>query len=360
MKFGAGDWVEVRSKEEILATLDENGRLEAMPFMPEMLAYCGKRIRVRRRAHKSCDTLNPLSSRSLPDSVLLEGVRCDGSAHGGCEAQCSVFWKTAWLKPAGGETEAAAKTGARGCTEAELHQATQAPNPSGGEIHYRCQATDFPLFSARLHTRSLGQYFEDYFSGNVTLKEIVLTASYFFFKALARPKWLADGGWYRHFYDWCQGLWGGVPYPRRLGRIAEGQPEPSVSLNLQAGDLVRVKPYEEILATLNHSSKNRGLFFDAEMVPYCGGVFRVRKRVDKFLDEKSGAMIRMKTPAVILEGGFCRGRYSAYRAYCPRAIYSWWREAWLERVPEGTEETFASSLGAREILKPRREESLVG
>ena len=31
------DWVEVRSKEEILATLDSKGQLDGMPFMPEML-----------------------------------------------------------------------------------------------------------------------------------------------------------------------------------------------------------------------------------------------------------------------------------------------------------------------------------
>src|SRR4051794_26168577 len=34
----ADDWVQVRSREEILATLDENGQLDGMPFMPEMLA----------------------------------------------------------------------------------------------------------------------------------------------------------------------------------------------------------------------------------------------------------------------------------------------------------------------------------
>ena len=39
MALRAGDWVEVRSKEEILATLDENGRLEDLPFMPQMLQY---------------------------------------------------------------------------------------------------------------------------------------------------------------------------------------------------------------------------------------------------------------------------------------------------------------------------------
>jgi hypothetical protein len=40
----AGEMVEVRSKEEILATLDERGRLHGMPFMPEMLQYCGQRF----------------------------------------------------------------------------------------------------------------------------------------------------------------------------------------------------------------------------------------------------------------------------------------------------------------------------
>jgi hypothetical protein len=30
----AGDWVEVRSKQEILRTLDKGGRLEGLPFMP--------------------------------------------------------------------------------------------------------------------------------------------------------------------------------------------------------------------------------------------------------------------------------------------------------------------------------------
>ena len=39
-QFRAGDLVEIRSREEILATLDEHGRLDGMPFMPEMLAFC--------------------------------------------------------------------------------------------------------------------------------------------------------------------------------------------------------------------------------------------------------------------------------------------------------------------------------
>ena len=42
MSFKAGDLIEVRSAAEILATLDERGELENLPFMPEMLKFCGR------------------------------------------------------------------------------------------------------------------------------------------------------------------------------------------------------------------------------------------------------------------------------------------------------------------------------
>src|SRR5262245_45039589 len=44
----------VSSEAEILATLDERGAIDGLPFMPEMLAYCGKRLRVELRADKTC------------------------------------------------------------------------------------------------------------------------------------------------------------------------------------------------------------------------------------------------------------------------------------------------------------------
>src|SRR5262245_16386028 len=62
-----GDWVEVRSKTEILETLGPDGRYEGMPFMPEMLQYCGQRLRVHKLAHKTCDytTAYPYHVRKL-------------------------------------------------------------------------------------------------------------------------------------------------------------------------------------------------------------------------------------------------------------------------------------------------------
>ena len=56
-KLRVGDWVEVRAKDQILRTLDKRGRLEGMPFMPQMFQYCGKRFKVFKRAHKTCDTI---------------------------------------------------------------------------------------------------------------------------------------------------------------------------------------------------------------------------------------------------------------------------------------------------------------
>src|SRR5262245_6139967 len=97
-RFRAGDLVEVRSKEEILATLDEHGCVDNMPFMPEMLQHCGQRFHVGAVAHKTCDTARQTyKGRRLAETVHLAGLRCDGSAHGGCQAECSLFWKDIWL-----------------------------------------------------------------------------------------------------------------------------------------------------------------------------------------------------------------------------------------------------------------------
>jgi hypothetical protein len=39
----------------------------------------------------------------------------------------------------------------------------------------------------------------------------------------------------------------------------------------------------------------------------------------------------MKTPSIILDGVWCQSRYSYGRMFCPRSIYSYWREVWLQR-----------------------------
>ena len=58
--------------------------------------------------------------------------------------------------------------------------------------------------------------------------------------------------------------------------------------------------------------------------------------VFKFIDEKTGKMKTLKTPAVILDGVVCKSLYSGQRIFCPRSIHHWWREVWLERVAESS------------------------
>ena len=92
--------VEVRSKEGILKTLDRKGQLNGLPFMPQMFEFCGRRLRVYKRAHKTCDTVKTYKGRWMDSAVHLEGIRCDRQAYGGCQAACLIYWKEAWLKRA--------------------------------------------------------------------------------------------------------------------------------------------------------------------------------------------------------------------------------------------------------------------
>ena len=342
-KLRVGDWVEVRGKEEILATLDGEGRLNGMPFMPEMFAFCGKRFRVYKRAHKTCDTVFPVRGRRVARAVHLE-TRCNGSNHGGCQASCLIFWKDAWLKPISGKPSEdptlrselhPERTGtalsAPKCSESEVQIRAQTVDPKDGSPRYVCQATQLPYATTDLAWWDIRQYVEDYRSGNVGLWRLICGGIYFL------SYWLQQAGVgagrpLRWFYDRFYRLWAGAPFPRRRGLIPDGEPTPTGTLDLQPGELVRIKPYKELLRTLDTRNRNRGLYFDAEEVPYCGGSYRVQKRVTKIVDERTGKMRPMKTPCIILDSVVCESRYSECRLFCPRSIYPYWREIWLERV----------------------------
>lgn len=58
-------------------------------------------------------------------------------------------------------------------------------------------------------------------------------------------------------YDRFQASRGGVPYPYRSGTCEKA---PAGELGLEPGELVRVKSYTEILATLDRRNRNCGLY----------------------------------------------------------------------------------------------------
>jgi len=120
---------------------------------------------------------------------------------------------------------------------------------------------------------------------------------------------------------------GGQRYPFIRGTADKG---PTERLDLQPGEWVRVKSIEQITATLNADNINRGLSFDPEMLRYCGRTAQVLRRVDHIIDESSGRMLAMRTPCIVLADVICTAEY--HRS-CPRGVYPYWREIWLERVP---------------------------
>ncbi len=342
----AGELVEVRSKEEILSTLDKNGQLDGLPFMPEMFEHCGKRFRVFKRAHKTCDPPNGLRGRRMLNTVHLEGLRCNGAFHGGCQARCLVFWKEAWLRPVASQSVQlpvlqsfngdlsleSQKCSERDVLAASKHDAEEESN----DTVYVCQSTQVAQASQALPWWDVRQYVEDYTSGNVRASQLAASFLLLLYSKVVSAG-IGLGSPLRWIYDSIQKIKGGTRYPWRSGKVPRGAKTPALSLDLQPGELVRVRSYEEILETLTAEGHNRGMVFDAEMVPYCGGTYRVLDRVNTIVNEKTGKLQHLKNDCIMLDQVTCLACYAKYRRFCPRRIYPFWREIWLERVSSNNE-----------------------
>jgi hypothetical protein len=328
----AGELVEVRSRDEILRTLDSRGELESLPFMPEMLELCGRRFRVYKRADKVCDTIDWGTLRRMEHAVHLEGVRCNGGAHGGCQAGCLIHWKEAWLKrvvdtskastvDVSGQADDSHHPEVSTCTEKTLFEATRKKSDEE-EDFFSCQATE--LIRATTSTIpwwSVGQYVRDVRSGNVGAGSVLRGLLVGFFNKFQKAN--------VRMLPRLPLIHGGRTYPFVLGKL--GDSTLSTDLGLQPGDLVEVRSKEEIFATLDERDRTRGLRFDGEMLQYCGRRGRVLRRIQKIIDEKTGRMLSIDSDCIVIEGFICTGDY--HRS-CPRAVYPYWRESWLKRVEE--------------------------
>jgi hypothetical protein len=289
-----GEIVEVRSAGEIRATLDENGMLAGLPFMPEMQKYCGARLRVITPVRKAL--VEGTGYRFFDDIVLLEGASCDGKAHRDCQRMCNVLWNTAWLKKTDGSLAKSPGAGE-----------PSAPEKSPAKYAALCQSANLKNTSSRVPF-SVEGFLRNYTSkGSVRKFWILKRVSSFALYLVVKIKRILDR---RH---------------TMVGSLAK---TPYELLNLKKGEAVMVKTKEEILTTLDKHGKNRGLAFTPEMARYCGNRFSVLRPVTKMIDEESGQH-RTISGTVILENVKCDGKY---HANCPRGCYLLWRETWLRRV----------------------------
>lgn len=296
----AGDCVQVRSFPEILATLDSNGQLDKLPFMPEMIQFCGKKFRVSKRAENSCFE-NKV--RRMGNAVHLMDLRCDGSSHDGCQIRCLLFWREEWLNRISSlsqDTETLSSisypsndsaTDGRLRTRSGLHE---------GSVTYICQATEIgKIAKEEIKLWNLSSYVREFRVGNAGWLE---------------AKWLV-----RWFLAWIR--W------RIFKFFSSATTTPVVERqNISLNDLVEIRPQKEILASLTKSGKNHGLAFSAEMLTFCGKQYRVLDKIDRMIDEETGKMKELKNACLILESVTCRGNCTL----CPRAKFHFWRNEWLK------------------------------
>jgi hypothetical protein len=276
--------------------------------MPEMVPFCGRTVRVFRRVEKLLDWVHKTGLHRVRDTVLLADLRCDGSAHGGCQANCHLRWKEAWLRRASqvALTPSIPSASQRRLVP-DLGRVARQADGAGGE-RYVCQATELTAGAPPLRWGDPRHYLRDLLTGNVRPRPFVVGVSLALFNAVQRKR-------------------GGACFPAYTARAPGTTPQGV--LNLRAGELVRVKTKEEIALTLDADGRNRGLRFDVEMLRFCGGQYRVQTRIERLIIERTGRLLEVKNPCIILEGVMATGEYNALN---PENESIFWREIWLERV----------------------------
>lgn len=96
--LAAGDWVQVRSREEVEATLDRWRELKGCAFLDNMWAYCGTVQQVLQPMERFLDERD-YKVKKCRGIVLLEGVICHGTpVFGRCDRCCHLFWRVEWLE----------------------------------------------------------------------------------------------------------------------------------------------------------------------------------------------------------------------------------------------------------------------
>jgi hypothetical protein len=300
-----GDMVEIRPLDEILATLDADGKLQGILFMPEMARYCGQRHRVFRRAEKTC--VEGEGMRLLGGAVLLEGLRCDGAMHDGCQRGCLYFWHDAWLRPAADPCPLLQTT------QSMVGREEPSALPTHRDGRFYCQSTELLAATSGFPPLGIRHYWWDFRLGQ------------------GRPARLVRI-FLRQAVNKIRRLCGLKPYGEPAGTQAATS---RGDLDLRPGEWVEVKSRRQILATLDPEGKNCGLSFEVEMLEHCGRRYRVAYPVRKIILEQTGRMVEL-TNTVVLEGVTCEGTCAKN---CPRSNYFFWRESWLQRVEgKGKEE----------------------
>jgi hypothetical protein len=96
--FQTGEFVRVRSREEIDSTLDPFKELKGCAFLAEMYQYCGTQQRVLKSMQRFMDERD-YKVKKVRGVILLENIICTGTpTFGACDRCCFLFWREEWLE----------------------------------------------------------------------------------------------------------------------------------------------------------------------------------------------------------------------------------------------------------------------
>ena len=97
-RYHRGEWVRVKTAEEIRATLDGDDRCRGLYFTDAQWSFCGRTYRVETVVRRMLDDDDRM--RTISRAVTLEHVTCDGlDGTTGCGRACALLWKDEWLEP---------------------------------------------------------------------------------------------------------------------------------------------------------------------------------------------------------------------------------------------------------------------
>ena len=267
----AGEWVVVRSKEEILATLDANGRLDGLPFQPEMFAWCGRRARVAKSAHKTCDSTPHRTRRA--SHVRRRAPR-----------GCALRWRLARRLPGrlcllleGSLAEARQRIRratlllpeTADCTEESVLRSSLRSGCDSADPIWVCQTT--AIYEATELLPLVGRASVHQGRDQRQSLGVAHDARSCCARAIASSSGSASAtgcSWAcTTVFRSCAAAGRCRPLPER---VPDGAPTPAETLDLQPGEWVEVKSREEIAATITRSGFNRGMRYDLEMLKYSG------------------------------------------------------------------------------------------
>jgi hypothetical protein len=240
------------------------------------------------------------------DVVILEGLRCSGTAHDGCQKACMIFWREAWLNKVDAATPES-KVDSTGSASLRARLKT-----SMGPTTYFCQASELLKATNDLSRwQRFAKCFSDVRAGNCSALQMAERIGIWLFWRIRRMF---------------------------LGHYARGRNKstPLEGLSLRPGEWIEVKSKESIVETLNEDGRNRGLSFSPAMRRFCGAQCRVKGRIDRIIVDGTGEMRQLRD-TVCLEGSLCGCAHTAFGG-CSRCEVVYWREIWLRRTQKDRSE----------------------